>query len=150
MYLTKKTYVKRWEHTEPEKLYTVDVLRGGKPVPHIKPERIKFVDEEVAYWRKANHIHKWFVDNVQEGKDDCQTSYVSSSKLQELLDVCKQVVETPDLAPELLPTQEGFFFGFTGYGEWYFDDVKETITMLDSILSEEGVETSDFEYHASW
>lgn len=21
---------------------------------------------EVGYWRKANHIHKWFVDNVQE------------------------------------------------------------------------------------
>jgi hypothetical protein len=150
MYLTKKTYVKRWEHTEPEKLYTVDVLRGGKPVPHIKPERIKFVDEEVAYWRKANHIHKWFVDNVQEGKDDCQTSYVSSSKLKELLGVCKQVVQYPSLAPELLPTQEGFFFGSTEYDEWYFNDVKETITMLEAILSEEGAETSDYEYHASW
>ena len=21
--------------------------------------------EEVAYWRKVNSIHKWFVDNVQ-------------------------------------------------------------------------------------
>jgi len=156
MYLYKKTYVKRWEHTEPEKLYTVDVLRGGKPVPHIKPERIKFVTEEVAYWRNANHIHQWFVDNVQyasyiwNGVDECQTSYVYSSVLQKLLDVCKQVVENPDLAPELLPTQEGFFFGSTKYDEGYFDDVKETITMLESILSEEGAERSDFEYRASW
>ncbi len=150
MYLNKKTYVQRWKHTEPEKLYTVDVLRGGKPVPHIKSERIKYVIEDVGYWRKANHIHQWFVTNVQDGVDECQTSYVSFTKLKVLLDVCKQVVETPALASELLPTQGGFFFGSTEYDEEYFNDVKETITMLESILSEEGAETSDYEYHASW
>jgi len=33
--------------------------------------------EEVGYWRKANHIHKWFVDNVQNGVDECLTYQVS-------------------------------------------------------------------------
>lgn len=149
MYLTKKTYVKRWEHDAPEKLYTVDVLRGGKPVPHIKSERIKYVIEEIAYWRKANQIHQWFVTNVQDGEDNCGTYYVDISQLQELVDICKKVVENPDLAPQLLPTQGGFFFGSTEYDDWYFNDVKETITMLEPVLSDDsGV--IDYEYHASW
>lgn len=28
--------------------------------------------KEIGYWRKANHIHKWFVDCVQDGEDDCE------------------------------------------------------------------------------
>lgn len=47
--------------------------------------------EEVGYWRKANAIHKWFVDNVQYEIDDCGTYEVSKEKAQELLDICKKV-----------------------------------------------------------
>ena len=25
----------------------------------------------VCEWRKANAVHKWFVDHVQDGNDDC-------------------------------------------------------------------------------
>jgi hypothetical protein len=46
---------------------------------------------EVGYWRKANHIHKWFVDNVQNGKDDCEEYYVSKKDIENLLNVCKSV-----------------------------------------------------------
>ena len=31
------------------------------------------VSVNAAYWRKANAIHKWFVDNVQDGEDNCQS-----------------------------------------------------------------------------
>lgn len=27
---------------------------------------------EEMYWRKARDIHKWFVENIQDGKDDCE------------------------------------------------------------------------------
>lgn len=40
------------------------------------------VSFQVAYWRKANAIHKWFVDNVQGGKDECQRSYVPRKALE--------------------------------------------------------------------
>ena len=43
---------------------------------------------EVGYWRKANAIHKWFVDNVQDGNDDCGSYEVSKEQLEELLDAC--------------------------------------------------------------
>lgn len=46
---------------------------------------------EVGYWRKANAIHKWFVDNVQDGIDDCAYYEVSKEQLEELLDICKTI-----------------------------------------------------------
>ena len=29
---------------------------------------------QIGYWRKANHIHKWFVDTCANGVDDCNRS----------------------------------------------------------------------------
>ena len=47
--------------------------------------------EEVGYWRKANAIHKWFVDNVQNEVDDCGDYEVSKEQLEELLETCIKV-----------------------------------------------------------
>jgi hypothetical protein len=56
-----------------------------------RSNRVTFT-EMVGYWRKANHIHKWFVDNVQEGEDDCKEYYVSIEKLHELRDTCFDIL----------------------------------------------------------
>ena len=40
----------------------------------IKKQKSKGV--EVAYWRKANAIHGWFVYNIQDGVDDQNEYYV--------------------------------------------------------------------------
>ena len=49
------------------------------------------VETEVAYWRKANAIHKWFVDNVQDGVDECQESDIDIDTLKRLRDLCMEV-----------------------------------------------------------
>jgi len=69
------------------------------------------VEVTCAYWRKANQIHKWFVDNVQSGNDNCGEYYVSQDKLKELRDLCQEALDNRD--PNLLPPQAGFFFGGT-------------------------------------
>lgn len=51
------------------------------------------ISEEVAYWRKANQIHAWFVENVQGGEDDCGAYKVDKEQLEDLLDICKQIEE---------------------------------------------------------
>lgn len=59
-------------------------------------EKISKLDDcciQVGYWRKANHIHNWFVNNVQNGEDDCNSYIVTKEKLINLLDVCKKVLE---------------------------------------------------------
>lgn len=159
MYAARKTNVKRWECQPPEERYEVQVTRGGKPVEHIRPERISHVVEDVMYWRKANQIHAWFVENVQGGDDDCADYCVSWERLEELLKVCEKVIKAsklvkgevkngerydsetkswepitqpgkvikdPTVAKELLPTNDGFFFGSQEYDEFYLEDVVRT------------------------
>ena len=46
---------------------------------------------EIAYWRKANEIHNYFVEYVQHGVDDCRTYDVSKKQLDDLLYKCKEV-----------------------------------------------------------
>ena len=48
---------------------------------------------ELAYWRKANQIHKWFVDNIQEGNDDCGYYKVTKEVVERLLKTCEEVLE---------------------------------------------------------
>lgn len=98
MYLDKEYYVKNWNHMQPEELHTVTILKGGKPT-NIPTDKIKYVVVEAMYWRKANAIHKWFVDNVQEGNDDCGRYYVDKEKLKELLSICTKVLDSTKLVP---------------------------------------------------
>lgn len=51
----------------------------------------KSIIEQAAYWRKANQIHNWFVENVQDGKDDCDCYEVTKEQLEELLEICMKV-----------------------------------------------------------
>lgn len=109
---------------------------------------VKEVSIEVGYWRKANHIHDWFVKNVQGGEDECRPHYVSRDHLVELKSLCEKVLADNSQAPALLPTASGFFFGGTDYDEYYFDDCRDTIKIIDSAL--ELPDSWDFEYRSSW
>ena len=109
---------------------------------------------QVAYWRKANAIHKWFVDNCAEGVDECQEIKVGLAQLIELRDLCKEVMENNSLAKDKLPTQNGFFFGSTKYDDWYFEDIEYTIHIFDKIISfignQNDKERYEIVYQASW
>ena len=109
---------------------------------------------QVAYWRKANAIHKYFVDNVADGVDDCKEVYVQREQLVKLKDICEQINLSKDVekAKELLPPQSGFFFGSTEIGDWYFQDIEYTYNLLNKILEKipEDDYSYDFIYRASW
>lgn len=53
----------------------------------------------VAYWRKANQIHLWFVQNVQGGEDECRPHYVSRGQLKDLREACLRVIGSTELVP---------------------------------------------------
>lgn len=103
----------------------------------------------VGYWRKANSIHNWFVENVQDGVDECQESYVSREKLQELKDACNEVIKDNNKAAELLPTKSGFFFGSTDMDSGYILDLEQTVAIIDKCLSDK-FNGCDFYYRSSW
>lgn len=158
MYLTRKSYLSRdyvqneqgewhWRNKDSVKVEGVGLLKGVNGV--------KEICEEAAYWRKANQIHAWFVNNVQDGEDECRPHEVGMEQLKELVDTCKKVLANPELAPELLPSQSGFFFGGTDYDEYYFSDLKNTVEQLEPLIEfdeknqQEGVLVY-YEYQSSW
>ena len=208
------------------------------------------LEKDVAYWRKANQIHNWFVEHNGDGIDECQNIYVEIEDLKELLNLCEEVkrkikkgrgliaggttsnsrknhkiflvkpdsdniaeitkfevigesesdklkvgdwyIDTEDNSPaftsgetnygvktsngwtqlytfgetiknadeiaELLPTQEGFFFGSTDFDEYYLDDINNTIEILNNVIEDynESVASGinkydiDYVYRASW
>ena len=146
MYLDKRTYVKQWDHIEETQQYKVEVTRGGEPT-NIDPKKVKYIIEEAGYWRKANAIHKWFVDNCQDGVDDCRDAYVGFKELQTLLDLCRIVIIDKSKAEQLLPSTSGFFFGNTEYDEWYYNDIQNTIDILEKALEDKD---GEYYYSSSW
>lgn len=111
---------------------------------------IEFIDgTEAIYWRKANAIHRWFVENVQGGHDDCEKYVVTAGQLENLRALCNEVIENKELAEELLPTQSGFFFGSTDYDEWYLESILKTRSCLNDLLHECD-ENQTFVYWSSW
>ena len=142
----------------------------------------KAIGEEVAYWRKANAIHRWFVDNVQDGDDDCNYHReVTKEDLESLRDTCikvltgsvmvngiikngqvlrsgewhdilepGKVIINPEIAEDLLPAQGGFFFGSTGYDEYYIEDLKSTVQAINNILATTDFNTQMIYYRSSW
>lgn len=152
MYLYRSDYIQNWNY-EGAKKFELTIKRNGEPYPlRGNPSYIK---SQVMYWRKANAIHRWFVENCQGGVDDCRTANVQLSQLEELLDIVNQALADPTKAAELLPSQIGFFFGSPEYDEYYFIDLEETKEELTKIIAEakedeENNIACDFEYHSSW
>jgi len=142
MYLNCKEYL--FEEEGEKKAKALSPILKRDLIPNV-------ISYEFIYWRKANAIHRWFVDNVQGGEDDCRSYPVSLENLKELLKVVNEVLNDRSKAKELLPTQEGFFFGSKEYDEYYFKDLKDTKNKLDLLFNNlEDFEGLYFEYHSSW
>ena len=109
--------------------------------------RVKEVSIEAMYWRKANQIHGWFVDNVQDGIDECKPHHVTRGELEKLLQTCRAALQHKD--SDILPPQEGFFFGGTEVNDDYWNDIRRTAAEIETLLAELD-DTWEFEYCASW
>lgn len=147
MYLTKRVYIGA-NYSHNNVTGKVDIKSNGVPVK-IQFKRISEIIEEVGYWRKANAIHNWFVKNCQDGKDECRDTWVATDKLEELLEVCKQVKKDHSLAGTLLPPESGFFFGSTEIDRGYFQDIEYTIGLLEKLFKE-NLTAADIYYRSSW
>lgn len=152
LYVVRKEYVSTYTKNDNLKLeYPEELLK------HITSEYRCVMQNtyyEVAYWRKANQIHNWFVQNCADGIDECQPINVSVDNLKTLLSACEYVLSNPKDASTFLPTQSGFFFGPTDYGDGYFEDIKDTIAYIKPIISFMEGQKEPYkwyiEYQASW
>jgi hypothetical protein len=143
MYLTGKRHLFRQrDQAAAETIGDLEIGANGM--------RVTGVDCEAMYWRKANAIHGWFVENVQDGTDDCREYEVTTEKLTALVDACKQALEHRDKAAEILPPTGGFFFGTTEINDWYWDKLQATVDGLTKVLENPDIGNWDFYYRSSW
>jgi hypothetical protein len=151
MYLSAHRYIGAWEHqkgTKREPLQA-DVLKAlGFEGYHCEESPSLTVNFTIAYWRKSNAIHKWFVDTCAEGEDECQEIGVTREQLMALHDLCKEALASKNA--ELLPPQAGFLFGSTEIDDGYWNDIEDTIRMLSAILNDSRFDDWTFIYQASW
>ena len=157
-YLTAKKYVSKWDYSGgfDSRVITQEFQ---DLLPMDTPDITKYgqfagitVEYPVGYWRKANAIHNFFVQEVGEDVDDCREMFVHRDVLVELRSRCDDVLkadDTEEMAKEVgLETVSGFFFGDTEYGEWYKEDLKLTIEICDHVLALP--EEYSIYYQASW
>ena len=158
MYLEKKIYIGA-EYKHRHVTGSIDITIGTGTERETKLDiplnTVSEIIVRIAYWRKANQIHAW----ITRGWDDDITGEVSGKDLIELSEICTRVINSlekqelvetevegygermhktmvypnKDLAHELLPPQPGFFFGSYEIGEWYLDDLKNTVEQLKDI-----------------
>ena len=189
MYLYRKNYLDYDKKETIKEALGKEVYKKKLPEDFKLPEPLKEAlehiencaefDEEVAYWRKANMVHGWFVRNCESIREDIEIK-VTYQDLVKLLEDVNEVLENTVLvkgkvhigtkfsgdkveeeyadglivkdssvAEELLPTTEGFFFGSYDYNEYYIQDLKDTVEILNKIIKESN-EDDEFLYYASY
>lgn len=181
MYLEAEFYVSNWDHSgaEEQKRFAGIIEAAGIELPQgVRRPNYGNVTVEAAYWRKVNAVHAWFVDNVQDGKDECQRSYVELDTLKTLVALCNDILgtvvwgetikhegefpwEEPTVvsysteAVERLAPRSGFFFGSYDFDSRYFEGLKDTVAQLQPWIDAAESETDyqkapGFYYQASW
>lgn len=129
MYLTRKVYVGA-EYAHREVKAEIDITIGGRKL-NINPQKVSYIEEKVGYWRKANHIHSWFVENVQDGEDNCHSYYVDKEKLEELKSLCETIISSTKLVNGKV------WNGQRGTPDGWEDIWEDGLVMEDSMIAEE-------------
>jgi hypothetical protein len=144
-------------HYKNEKEKTKIIINGKK-----YPSDIHSIKYSVTTWRKFSALHKWMVDNVQEGVDDCKTYFVSRYLLKDLNNLLKKTIEETvknsrkyiqtenkddidkSIALKLFPPPS------ENIDDYYFEEVIRTQKLLQKLIDSHDFRIWDYYYDSSW
>lgn len=179
MSLHKMTYVKNWSNNPNEEQDSLEIKIGGELHPNINPKKVLSITEDIMYWRKANQIHGWFASNCSERipeveyfvtREDLENLLLDCEIVLELLNKSKKTtikvktgwdgsediyrdfeiyVDTQEIM-EILPPQQGFFFGSYEIDDNYKFDIETTLEFLKEELKSPEDHNVSYIYYASW
>lgn len=160
-----------------KEFYPEDLQKIG--LKHIKDNFLsKQTRYQIGYWRKFNALQTFFQNRVESDYELCHGIYVHEDTIKELISTFNKILkdiktcETEEtqyctgwcngektydtknvyksqVAQELLPPGEGFFYGSQEIDEWYVEDIKYSLKLFKEALKliELGY---DIIYEASW
>lgn len=150
MSLFKKIFIKNWDSTSEDNRFKIDLRLGNTK---INTDQAEYVIERIGEWHNANAIHQWFVNNIQNGKDDGKEYNFTATKANQLIYACQRVLEKPELAIQLLPSLADPLsvsrFGNAAYDDLYFIKLEQTINICNTLLAKAD-NNSTFYYQGSW
>lgn len=123
---------------------SVSLKKDNEPI-NIRFNKLKYILERQAKWRNAHSIHKWFVDNVQDGFDNNGYYEVYGEVLLKLVDICKKILENKDLAKTLLPSVDSYGFEINEYNEHYFNQLEDVLEQLKDVEAD-----VYYQYSSNW
>lgn len=152
MMLSVKKGVPGWAHRGPEAVLQLQKVCEAVGIQACTECPWATVEIDIAYWRKANQIHGWFIRECAAGDGNVTTIEISRQDLTRLRDLCRSGLEAKSehWAMEHLPPMEGFFFGTYDIDEWYWLNVEKTVALLTAALNLPDNGDHTFHYRASW
>lgn len=108
--------------------------------------------EAIGYWRKANQIREFFARYVPEqAHENIEKLTITMEMLDTLEKKIHACLKSRDVSvcQELLPISSGFFFGSTEYDTFYFEDLENTLSIIQEARKEIN-EGSHIIYHEWW
>lgn len=157
MYVEAEVYAGGWNHSNAEDKSLYNEITNMVGLNKLASSDSPFctVCVNVAYWRKANSIHAWMVQNLADGKDECQRIYLDHDHINKLINKCKAALSLYrsgeiEGAGRMMPPQGGFFFGNTDVKDCWAKDMEDTIKQLAPLLDPELSKKYSFYYRASW
>ena len=109
--------------------------------------------EEVKYWRKANQIHGYIIEKTgADPKFNCNDDPIIITRdfASGMLNDFQKALQNKELAPSIVPTTEGFFFGSTLYDDDYFVDLQDTCELLEELIPDMNWEEEHLVYTCWW
>lgn len=104
--------------------------------------------DELIYWRKFNALHRWFVDVLQDGVDNCQLTTVSKDDLTRLIADIRRVI-AGEIVDELEP-RSGCFFGSLEKDDYYTTQMNKALKDFENLLNGFDFENNNLYYASSW
>lgn len=100
-FVARKYSVENNDTDAAKKKYSVSVRRFGGPIEERTKERVSTcVEERVMEWEDAFPIYGWFIEKVQNGKDERGVYRLLKGSVEELLQTCEQVLNASQLVWE--------------------------------------------------
>jgi hypothetical protein len=137
-----KVTVGYWRKANAIHAWFVRNVQGGKD-----DCRGSYVSREQLIQLKEACFQVLDKSQTKDGKLDAGTTYHGDGMVEHH-QKDGQVIANPEVAKDLLPNQDGFFFGNTDYDERYLDNLRNTIAIIDRALALP--DCWNFEYRSSW
>jgi hypothetical protein len=133
--------------TNPNDPKIVEFLPLDQPYPDTFKDYYT-IFHQVAYWRKFNALHNWFVTHVQVGIDNCAHYELDKDVLIDLLETLLNTKSENDPS-EMMPVS-GFFFGSTDVDEYYWERIEKAIDEISNLIDNTNWDKERLFYTSSW